>query len=277
MSFGIVLTSSILALVFGCLGSWVYMSYLGPMLAKTEKESHAANPDKGAAQAAPTELTARIDDFSEKLSQLQSQVDHLPKPATAPDLEPLNNRLSTIEDLPRKIQALEARVNAVPTKVDQESRKITTLMADMEGMKTQVSSLRNDLVTATKGGGPAVKAARPITETSSSTPREIEPPVNATLQPGIELFRQKHHDQASEFFSRLTRTMPDDARVWYFAALARGLTTKDWKGETERLVNEGVQREKAGKPAKPEIDSAFADLTPETGKDWLAFYRRRIR
>ena len=48
-----------------------------------------------------------------------------------------------------------------------------------------------------------------------------------------------------------------------------------WKGETERLVTQGVDREKAGKPSKSQIDAAFADLTPETGKDWLAFYRRR--
>ena len=63
--------------------------------------------------------------------------------------------------------------------------------------------------------------------------------------------------------------------VWYYAALSRGLATRDWKGETERLVTQGIEREKAGKPDKAKIDAAFEDLTPETGKDWLAFYRRR--
>jgi hypothetical protein len=58
-------------------------------------------------------------------------------------------------------------------------------------------------------------------------------------------------------------------------SLSRGLATRDWKGETERLVTQGVDREKAGKPDKPQIDAAFADLTAETGKDWLAYYRRR--
>ena len=49
------------------------------------------------------------------------------------------------------------------------------------------------------------------------------------------------------------------------------------RGEAEKLVTEGVKREKAGKPEKSEIDSAFSDLTTETGKDWLAFYRRRAQ
>ena len=52
-------------------------------------------------------------------------------------------------------------------------------------------------------------------------PREISPPVGSSLQPGVELFKQKKYDQASEFFDGLTRTKPDDARAWYYAALAR--------------------------------------------------------
>jgi hypothetical protein len=116
-----------------------------------------------------------------------------------------------------------------------------------------------------------------LAETPHDRPREIEPPRNVLLQPGIDLFRQKKYDQASEAFDSLTRTNPDDARVWYFAALSRGLATRDWKGQTEKLVTEGVEREKAGTPEKSQIDSAFADLTAETGKDWLAFYRRRTR
>ncbi len=95
------------------------------------------------------------------------------------------------------------------------------------------------------------------------------------LRAGVELFHEKSYDQASEVCAGLIKTQPDDARVWYYAVLSRGLATRDWKGETEWLVTQGVAREKAGKPDKPRIDAAFADLTPETGHDWLAFYRRR--
>ena len=110
---------------------------------------------------------------------------------------------------------------------------------------------------------------------ASEAPREIPPPVNSMLQGGVEFFKKKHYDEAFEFFNSLAKAESDDARVWYYAALSRGLATRDWKGETERLVTQGVERERADKPDKAKIDSEFKDLTPETGKDWLAFYRRR--
>jgi len=160
-------------------------------------------------------------------------------------------------------------------------------MADVAGMRDQVTSLRTELPTKGVGETKTAKAEQPPAGTpgaeqpragtSTEAPREISPPVGSSLQPGVELFKQKKYDQASEFFDGLTRTKPDDARAWYYAALARGLATRDWKGEAEKLVNEGVNREKAGKPEKSEIDSAFSNLTTETGKDWLAFYRRRAQ
>ena len=73
----------------------------------------------------------------------------------------------------------------------------------------------------------------------------------------------------------MTQDLPDDARVWYFTALANGLATKQWTGETEELVARGVEREKAGTPPAADIDAAFSDLTRANGKDWLAYYRRR--
>ncbi len=69
----------------------------------------------------------------------------------------------------------------------------------------------------------------------------------------------------------------DDARVWYYAALSYGLGSNDWSRITQSMVEEGLSREKAGKPPKSTIDSALAGLTKETGKDWLDFYRRRAQ
>ena len=91
----------------------------------------------------------------------------------------------------------------------------------------------------------------------------------------VALFRQGKWAEARDLFAKLQADSPDDARVWYFSALANGLASRDWKGESERLVAAGMAREKAGKPEKAKIDAAFADLTPATGKDWLAFYRNR--
>jgi hypothetical protein len=196
---------------------------------------------------------------------------------TTTDLEPLNKRLTTLEDLRGKVEALDSRINPLPSKLEDESRKITTIMADIDGVRKQVTALQTELATNLKAEKPTVKSDAMLAETSHERSREIEPPRNELLQPGIEFFRQKKYGQASEAFDGLTRTKPDDARVWYFAALSRGLATRDWKGQTEKLVTEGVEREKAGTPQKSQIDSAFADLTTETGKDWLAFFRRRAQ
>lgn len=48
-------------------------------------------------------------------------------------------------------------------------------------------------------------------------------------------------------------------------------------GKTAELVQTGIEREKAGTPNSSEIDAGFRDLTPATGKDWLAAYRKSAR
>src|SRR5262249_41508582 len=108
---------------------------------------------------------------------------------------------------------------------------------------------------------------------SGNTGQSVEP----AFESGVSLFQEKRYGEAYAVFRKLLQSQPDDARLWYSAALAYGLSTEDWGPMTQTMVEEGVAREKAGKPAKSEIDSAFAGLTKETGKDWLAFYRRRAR
>jgi len=59
--------------------------------------------------------------------------------------------------------------------------------------------------------------------------------------------------------------------------VAKGLATNVWTGEAEALVNKGVDREKLGTPPAPEIDAALAGLTETTGRDWLSYFRKRIK
>jgi TolA-binding protein len=273
---GTLLTSSVLSFLFGGAGAWGYLTYIQPMLKLPQDKSQRASVTESASNVQSPDLS-RLADLSGKLDQLQSRVDHLPRAMTTKDLEPVNHRLTALEDLSGKVQALDSRVNPLPLKVEEDNRKITAMLADIDGVRKQVASLQTELESKLKAERPSVKRDTMLAESSHERPREIEPPRNVLLQPGIDLFRQKKYDQASEAFDSLTRTNPDDARVWYFAALARGLATRDWKGQTEKLVTEGVEREKAGTPEKSHIDSAFADLTAETGKNWLAFYRRRAR
>jgi hypothetical protein len=273
---GTLLTSSVLAILFGGAGAWGYLTYIQPMLKSQQDKLHQPNVAESASNVPPPVLY-RLAELSGKLDQLQSRVDHLPRGLTTTDLEPLNHRLTALEDLPGKVHALDSRFNPLPLKLEDDSRKIATMMADIDGVRKQVDSLQTELATKLRADKPSVKRDTMLAETSQDRAREIEPPRKELLQPGIELFRQKKYDQASEAFDSLTTTKPDDARVWYFAALSRGLATRDWKGQTEKLVSEGVEREKAGTPEKSQIDSAFADLTAETGRDWLAFFRRRAR
>jgi TolA-binding protein len=269
---GTILTSCVLAFLMGGAGAWTYVDYLGPILAK--KRAQKSEPDVQKSETNSSDSAARVNDLSGKLDELQSRVDRLPKAISAQDLEPLKERLAMVDELSRKVDSLDSRVNSLPGKVDQDSRKITTLTADMEGLRNEVASLRNNIHTSASAEKPSDKGEEPRTAIPSEPPREIPPPVRL-LQAGVDFFQKKNYAKASEIFAGLSKARPDDARVWYYAALSRGLATRDWKGETERLVTQGVDREKAGKPDKSRIDAAFADLTPETGKDWLAFYRRR--
>ena len=90
-------------------------------------------------------------------------------------------------------------------------------------------------------------------------------------------FRRARYREAYDVFQKLEQSHPDDARVWYYAALSYGLSSNDWGKTTQSMVEQGVTREKSGQPQKSVIDSAFTGLTKETGKDWLDFYRQRAQ
>ena len=78
-----------------------------------------------------------------------------------------------------------------------------------------------------------------------------------------------------EVFLTLVQNDPNDARLWYFAALANGLTSGDWAGESEGMVRRGLACEQGGKPKRSDIDAQFSTLTKEQGKDWLEEWRKR--
>jgi hypothetical protein len=93
---------------------------------------------------------------------------------------------------------------------------------------------------------------------------------------GIDLLQRGQHATAREVFLRLQVARPDDARVWYFSALAEGLTSGDWNGEAKRLAEKGLECERAGHPSTATIDAALATRTPIKGEDWIASIRRRV-
>jgi TolA-binding protein len=263
------LTSVALAFLAGGAGAWVYQQFIHPELnrqrAQTGQTTAAAPEPEGGT------IPTRLDSLTGRLDQLEARIDKLPRSSSLPDLEPINQKLSLVEDLSRKVQDQQTRFGAFPLKIDQNARKITSMMADLEGVKNEVSSLRTDV-----HSGKSAVAATGSDKPAAAGPAGAGPAQTAEddLARGVEQYQKKQYKGASETFDRLTQTQPNDARVWYYAALSRGFATGDWKGETERLVKQGVDRERAGKPEKSKIDSAFTGLAADTGKDWLAFYRR---
>jgi predicted Zn-dependent protease len=99
---------------------------------------------------------------------------------------------------------------------------------------------------------------------------------DAAMGQGVDLFKAGKYKEASDVFRKLTESNPDDARVWYYAALSRGSATKDWGGETTRLVEKGIEREKAGTPDSAKIDSVFTDLNAAF-RPWLDAYRKMAK
>ena len=279
VSFSTVLLSAVLSLLLGGVGAWGYQKYVAPRLAGQEAEP--ARDSAQQAKQSTAEFSARVDGLADKLDQLQSRVEAIPKPSPPPDIEPLRSKLSSVDVLSKKVDALGERLDFLPKKIDKDSKEIADLTAKIEEAQKTMGSLRSELTarrdsSTNRGNETASRVAmKPAEAGAMASGHEDNVAMQALLTPGVELFEKKQYKEASEEFNNLARTKPEDARVWYYAALARGFATGDWKGETERLVMRGVDREKAGTPPKPEIDETFKGLTHETGKDWLSFYRRR--
>src|SRR4051794_19623757 len=141
---GTVLTSAVIALVAGGAGAWGYLNYLHPALGRQQPQAEKS----AAAAPGPDDAARRLEDMSHRLEELQSRVDKLPKQSGLPDLEPINQKLSAVDDLSRKVEAERTRIGALPEKIDQNARKITAMMADLDGFKNQLTTLRTDIQSA---------------------------------------------------------------------------------------------------------------------------------
>ncbi|MDR3635967.1 MAG: potassium-transporting ATPase subunit KdpC [Isosphaeraceae bacterium] len=154
-------------------------------------------------------------------------------------LKGLSERLAGVGETSKLIARIDERVGAIEERVKGEAD-------NLDALRTELDETRK-----------ALKAtAAPL-----------------DLSAGIAALKEGRFAEASNAFLSLTKSHPEDARSWYLAAVARGLATKQWNGETITLVEKGVAREKAGTPRSDAIDSALSDLTPATGKDWLSHYR----
>lgn len=281
----VLIAAAVVSLLFGLLGAWAYDHFNREGKAQAEPAVVTAPPETppglSAAELEPLklqlgELGQQVDAFEKELAQAKEK-----EPAPV-DLTPIQQQIDGVAKSVAAIEPLAKRVEGITTR--------------MEGLETSVKQLKDEL------GNQVPKPAAPkeeektsapstplsntptavptVTDSSEAVPLTLENQdaklADKALSEGVELFKAGKYEMAYAAFEKLEKTHPNDARVWYYAALSFGISQGDWGESTMNLVKKGVEREKAGTPPSAEIDAAFRDLNTGTGKEWLAFKRKDV-
>jgi K+-transporting ATPase c subunit len=233
-----------------------------------------SRPTGPAAEAKPatSELSGDVAVLRTQIGGLAGQLDQLSKQIEASRDD---KAAAGLKDLEARVAALAentARASALAEQVGRIDERVKAVGENLQQIRSEIVETRASLEKqAAPGPAPAAaaEATRPASDRGAARP---DPGID--LGPGLASFRQGRYAEAANTFRALTRDHPDDARAWYYAALANGLATGQWTGQTEELVKKGVERERAGTPKASEIDAALSDLTQGTGRDWLSFFRR---
>jgi chaperonin cofactor prefoldin len=267
-----IVISALLSLIFGAAGAWAYERYLAQLIAE---RFPAASTTQGRDSETPKNLAHMDDrikslsdqcsDLSDQCKRLQARLDAVPKSTPAPDLAPIEEKVAQVGQLSQQIEAIGKKLDPLPAQLVESEKKVTELDAKLDELRKEVS--------AAHSRAPADRSR----DGSPVSSEKGESSIDTALEPGVSQFRGARYREAYDVFQKLEQSHPDDARVWYYAALSYGLSSSDWGKTTQSMVEKGATREKAGQPQKSVIDSAFAGLTKETGKDWLDFYRRRAQ
>jgi TolA-binding protein len=222
-----------------------------------------AKASKGAVDA----LTSRIGEVQLELGALGRELVRLEgrlnartnAPPAPPDLAPLRTRIDALVEESRRLSPLPATFDSLRRRVDALDKGLNALRTEVAAVPKQLDASLNHLKDAM---------------VSRSAPEQVSP-ADIARDLGAALFREEKYPAARDVFLTLVQNYPNDARLWYFAALANGLTSGDWAGETERMVRRGLACEERGRPKRSDIDAQFSTLTKEQGKDWLGEWRKR--
>ncbi|HMB03073.1 MAG TPA: hypothetical protein VKP69_04940 [Isosphaeraceae bacterium] len=212
-------------------------------------------------------LRAEMAGLVAQVKGLQEKIDALPKPEPPPDLKPLQ---AQVAELAKSSES----VGPLPKRVDDLDQRVGAVDKSLGALKEELASLRNQVK---KAGEQAAAAVASASKPAATSPKPETRETAVDMDEGVKLFKAGKFREADDLFLKMTETDPNDARTWYFAALSNGFATGKWDGRTAELVQKGIERERAGTPGSAEIDAAFRDLTPATGKDWLAAYRKGAR
>ncbi len=257
------------AFVAAVIGSWIVekntasASAAAPAAAPAAPAATADATTPAATPAPVAPATAdEVKGLKGEVEALAKKLDSVPKPDVAAEIKPIQEKIDAVSksvegvaDLPKTIDTLKAQV------ADDDKA--------MDALKAEVNALKAELASA-KEAMKAAPAATPVATPEPAKPAAVD---MAAMTSAIDLFKAGKYADALAAFKALPAT---DARVLYFTALSTGLS-KDWKGEAEQIALKGVEREKAGTPAKADIDAAVAGLTPAQGKQWLDFFRAQAK
>ena len=176
-----------------------------------------------------------------------------------------------------RLRATAGDLASLPGEVRQIDDRVKNVSATLKNVHEEMAALRarTEKPPAPVSAPVAHDADRAVTLAAAEDASTPADEVRTQLQAGIKLFRRNRFTEALGVFNRLELTNPDDARVWYYAALSLGFATNQWTGGTLQLVEKGIERERAGTPSTSTIDAAFSDLAPALGREWLGEYRRR--
>jgi len=218
----------------------------------------------GRVEALKKDLQTRIDSLTGRFKMLETKVTDLPKPAPTADLTPIQGK---VDDLGKAV----ARIDELAEKVDKVDKRLADLDGALKSTKDDLAKLADEV----KKAPPAAASPAP---TPSPAPEAEPKPDEAALamNRGVDLFKAGKYQDAYDTFKALEAGDSKDARVFYYAALSRGMATNDWKGETLTIAAKGAELEKSGATKAADVDAAFSDLSA-TLKPWLAYFRKSAK
>lgn len=308
------MTAAVLSLLFGGAGAWAYERYLARPAADrptgapaSQEQEPGARKDLASVEDRIKDLHDQYNHLADQYKQLQARAESAPKSAPAPDLGPIERKVAEVDRLSQEVDAINKKLDPLAQKSEQYETRMADLDRKIDDVRNQgaisrgrmpvdrdrqVARARGDQFPAPSGLDrmPASEAERPSpsardlppasgggTETRPTPAADRGESPDSSFGTAVKQFNEKRYSEAYATFRELLQAQPDDARNWYFGALSYGLATGQWDRATQTMVEEGIAREKAGKPPKAEIDAALAGLTRDNGKDWLDFYRRRAQ
>jgi TolA-binding protein len=208
-------------------------------------------------------IKSELDGISGQVKELQAKIEGMPKAASH----------DVLEKLQAKVDELSKGDEAMSKKFDDLDGRVGSVDKSLAQVREEVGSLKGDVK--------KVSETAMASATTESRPDEAAKPADVNVEDqavsqGADLYEAGKYKEANDTFRKATEAAPNDARVWYFAALSNGMATNQWQGETIRLVSKGVEREKAGTPDSAKIDQMFAKL-PAKQKAWLEYYRKTAK